>query len=192
MEILTYLGIIAPIIFLIGVVLGGFLQTGYSHKSQTISELVAKTAQYRPLLMLLFSLYAFMISLFSAELFMMNMSGFGTTALLLSGLLGLVMILFFPADISFENRTATGKIHTLLATVITILTVIAIIGIGFGLQAFNFRFYSIITAGIALLLLALTADSYIKRSNYLGSFQRMMIAVFLQWVFVLAVDTASS
>lgn len=46
----TICGIIAPILYLLMVIIGGALSPGYSHISETVSELLVSGAPNKPLL----------------------------------------------------------------------------------------------------------------------------------------------
>ena len=69
-RILLLCGILAPLVYVTAVVLGGLLRPDYSHKSQAISELIASGAPNKLLLDPLFALYNLLTAAFGIGLFM--------------------------------------------------------------------------------------------------------------------------
>jgi hypothetical membrane protein len=187
MDLLIF-GSIAPIIFVLSVVIGGILQPKYSHANHTISELMATKAPYRELLVFAFSLYAIALILLGFGMLKSQIAffRFGALVLLLAGSLGLVMTLFFPSDSDFSKRTTAGKVHTVLASVIACLTVISMLLVALGARSVQFRSYCLISTALAFFTWGFTAKSYLARGKYMGLLQRAAVGFFLQWLFVFA------
>jgi hypothetical membrane protein len=62
-------GMLAPVVYVIAVIIGGVLRLGYSHKSQFVSELLEVGAPNKSLLNPLFALYNLLTIAFGIRLF---------------------------------------------------------------------------------------------------------------------------
>jgi len=189
-------GILTPIFYVIAVIVGSLLRSDYSQISQAISELIESGAPNKTLLDLLFIFYNSLIIVFGYWLFkQLKMKGrynvqIGAIMLLIIGVLGLAMTMFFPMDPRGSEVTLPGMIHLILAGVISLLTILTILFIGFGFKDFpllaNFKLYSLITAIVVVASGGMAAFSAFTESAYMGLFERITIGAFLQWIFVVA------
>lgn len=68
-KVLMLCGILAPVVYVLTVILGGVLRPGYSHVSQAISDLMATGAPNKSLLDPLFALYNLLAIAFALGLF---------------------------------------------------------------------------------------------------------------------------
>src|SRR5215211_3649359 len=68
-KILMLGGILAPIVYVLTVLLGGVIRPGYSHVSQAVSDLIATNAPNKSLLDPLFALYNLLVIAFALSLF---------------------------------------------------------------------------------------------------------------------------
>ena len=68
-RLLAVCGIIAPLLYVFTVALGGILTPNYSHVSNAISELIETGAPYTMFLNPLFDVYNILIVLFAAGLY---------------------------------------------------------------------------------------------------------------------------
>ena len=101
-------GMLAALIYMGTIILGGLLRPGYSHITHAISELIAAGAPNTTLLIPLFTLYDMLLVIFGAGLLLTinaysdvrgTRSGtWGALALVVAGILGVLMNLFFPQD----------------------------------------------------------------------------------------------
>lgn len=154
-------GVLAPIVYVIAVVLGGFLQPGYSHASQFVSELIMVDAPNKQLLDALFVVYNLLTILFGLGLVRLmiqeitatvtkaesnntittstmctksNRNGIrGALTLVAVGVLGCVMT-FFPQDPVGASITWTGMIHIILAGLLSLATMFSMLWIGLWFQ----------------------------------------------------------
>lgn len=189
-------GILAPLFYVIAVIVGSLLRSDYSQVSQAISELIESGAPNKTLLDLLFIFYNALIIVFGYWLFkQLKVKGrygvqIGAVMLLTTGVLGLAMTLFFPMDPKGSEATLPGMIHLILAGIMSLLTILTILFIGFGFKNFpllaNLKLYSLITAIVVLVSGVMAALGASTESAYLGLFERITIGAFLQWVFVVA------
>ena len=96
----------APFVYIGAVILGGLLRPGYSHIAHAISELIATGAPNTALLNPLFTLYNILLATFGSGLLRTvktypgergTHSGcWGALALVIVGILGVLMNVFFP------------------------------------------------------------------------------------------------
>jgi len=192
-------GVLAPIIYVATVILGGLLRPGYSHVAEAISELVAAGAPNRPLLSALFILYNVLSSAFGLGLFLKDRdepyrraSGlFGSLALVVIGILGVCMELFFPQDPGGIPTTSAGTMHIVFAGIVSLGTMVAIL-----LTAFWFRnspdfsgyvTYSLITVAMIFVSGGLTAVAVANNHPLLGLSERITIGAYIQWLFVIGI-----
>jgi hypothetical protein len=60
---------LAPVVYVVTLILGGLLRPGYSHISQAVSDLIASGAPNKSLLDPLFAIYNLLTVAFGSELF---------------------------------------------------------------------------------------------------------------------------
>lgn len=194
-KLLILSGILAPVIYVGTVLLGGILRPGYSHLAEAISELVAAGAPNKPLLSSLFIVYNVLCSAFGIGLLqgVIHTSGrktsgrFGAISLILLGIIGLLLELFFPQDPGGPAVTFAGTIHIILASMAALLTMIAVVATGLWLKQIpgfkGYTLYSVLTfavifaAGGSVPILGMTHP-------YFGLLERIPIGAFIQWLFV--------
>jgi hypothetical membrane protein len=203
-KYLLVCGMLAPLVYVGAVILGGMLRPGYSHSAHAISELIAAGAPNSAVLNPLFTLYNFLLAAFGAGLLLTvkaspkqpgKRSGtWGALALVVASILGVLMNLFFPQDPGGPPVTVTGTIHVVLAGVLSLGTMLAMLWIGFwlrhlpGLRAY-WR-YSLASLAVVFVSGGLGAAAIATNSPSLGLVERVTIGAFVQWVFVIALKLA--
>jgi hypothetical membrane protein len=190
-------GMLAPVVYVGTVILGGALRPAYSHIAEAVSELVAAGAPNKLLLSALFILYNALCTLLGLGLFLevkyaagRKKSGVvGAVVLMVIGALGLLMELFFPQDPGGPAVTFAGTMHIILAGLMALGTMVAIIGVGLWFRNVlqnrtHFR-YSMAT--FAIILLSCGATPVLGLTNpVFGVLERITIGSFLLWLFVTA------
>ena len=198
-------GLLAPLVYVGAVILGGLLRPGYSHVAHAISELIAAGAPNTTLLNPPFTLYDILLAAFGVGLLLTvrahpeqrgtRSGSVGAFALIVSGLLGVLMNLFFPQDPGGPPVTFTGTVHVMLAGVLSLGTMLAILSTCLWLrQAPGLRAYwRYSLASLALIFISggLCAAALATSSPYLGLVERVTIGAFIQWVFVMALKLAA-
>jgi hypothetical protein len=115
MRALALCGILSPIIYVISVAVGGILDPSYSQIGKTVSELVQRGAPNRDLLNVMLVVYNILIIPFAVGLYFGMKKGWTrglvSVALVLTGLLGVAVTLFFPLDEGGKSITFTGMMH---------------------------------------------------------------------------------
>ncbi|MHB1355887.1 MAG: DUF998 domain-containing protein [Anaerolineae bacterium] len=198
-KILIACGILAPIIYLATVVLGGLLRPGYSHISQAISELLTVWAPNKPLLDALMAIYNVLSGLCAVGLLLLiraSRQSKGRSSGILAAILLLVQVIFglltliFPQDQPGLPATTGGTLHLILAGGSSLTSMLTILLMGFwfrGADGFrSFGTYSFISVGIVFLSGGLAAASAASASPLLGLVERITIGAYLQWLFVIA------
>lgn len=138
-------GSLAPIVYLVTVVVGAALRSDYSHVHNAISELIAAGAPNKPLLDAAFCFYNVLVALFGAGLLSelasrrsapRQASGrWGAGVLVAIGVLGVAWTLFFPMDPIGAPASLPGILHLVLAGLISLGTMAAVFLVGRWLSA---------------------------------------------------------
>ena len=101
---------LSPIVYLAAVVIGSILDPNYS-QMQTISEIIKRGAPNKVQLDALFVLYGVLLILFGYAIYLdveqSIYSIVGSAFLILNGIFGLLLILFFPLDESGKFASFT-------------------------------------------------------------------------------------
>jgi len=183
-------GIISPAIYILTVILGGFLRPGYSHLADPVSELTSSGAPNAFLMNILFGLYNLFIIAFGIGVALdgayrsRKVAACGW-ALFSVGVLGAVLY-FFPQDPMHAPVTAMGIAHIIIAGLSFILMLLTILL--FTLEARRregkhmFCLYSY--ASFLLLLVSGSGAglALMQGSDMVGLWERIMAASFLQWL----------
>jgi hypothetical protein len=193
-------GMAAALMAPMGFLMGGAAWPGYDHASQTVSQLVARDAPYRFTVSAYFMVYNGLLLGFGLALRDLAREWRQTRGLpardgLLSGgcvvalaVLGLALLLL-PMDPPGGGRTPVGLAHTLVASLMAALAVLATWRGGRwlrrspGLERYS-RFSLAVTAAIALFG-ALTFLAF-RLAFWPGLMERLIIGAYEVWMFVLA------
>jgi len=191
-------GIISALLYVVTYVTGDILRPGYSTIADSVSELVEVNAPNKSLLdSMLLVVHALVIP-FAYGLHWGIDEGNGSKAgpimLAISGIMGIILTLFFPCDPGGKPVTVTGFLHV----------IIAVLGIGFmtifAILAFSLRFkkskgwsgffkYSMITSLITFLLALITC--IFVESSFSGLLERLVGAAYHQWFIVMGIAVMS-
>jgi len=186
-------GILGPILYAVVIVVIGALQSGYSHISQSMSELGAVDAPYKlvintlgfPLLGLFMIAFAIGIDLGMER---NRASRVGPALIIISGL-SLILTGVFPCDTGCIDITWTGTTHSVFATISAISFSIAPIFIAIR-QWSDTRWrryiaFSWLIAIITLLLSILYSMEIFE--SYVGLMQRVSMGLPLLWMEVMSI-----
>lgn len=198
-KLLIICGVLAPIVYLATVVLGGLLRPGYSHTAQAISELLAAGAPNKPLLDILMAIYNSLTGLCAIGLLLVTCtsrqakgraSGILAAVFLVAEAAFGLLTLAFPQDLPELPATTSGTLHLVLAGGSSLTSMLTILLLGFwfrGTQDLTpFGTYSFISVSIVFLSGGLAAASATNASPLLGLIERITIGAYLQWLFVIA------
>jgi len=191
-RILALCGILAPIIYVIALVVGNVLDPSYSQIEKTVSELVQRGAPNRDLINGILVIYNLLIIPFSAGLYLSLKKGWARSvvlvALVLTALLGAIVTLFFPLDEGGRSETLTGMMHLAVVGLVVPCTFAFELGFwrsvrkderwkGYGL-------FSLVIFTITLVF-GLATVAFVT-SDFRGLIERITIGSTLLWIEVLA------
>jgi hypothetical protein len=187
---------ISPILFIFMTIIGGSLRPGYSHVSDTISELFSPGSPNKRMLDILHTTTAILTTVFGIGVlkyvrFSEFCSLIGIIAagmIIVMGLVNILTATLFPQDAWNTDPTFQGEMHKILAGVLALLSIISTLMFGIWFQRAGvfpyFGVYSFVTAAI----LIVTGGYAITKlgSPIMGLTERITILVGLQWTFLLA------
>jgi len=190
-QILAISGMLSPIVYTSMWILGGRLQSDYSHIRDDISSLFAVGAPNKRLMQSFIIVSSFLLFLFyiglNEGLNDVGGSIVGPLLFLIGSVLGILIAFFFPLDVGGEIITWRGKMHLILVITMGILTIAGMIALWFRLNMnpdwSTFAIYSLISAIVALILLIISG-MFIK-GKYRGLLERIGVTTFQLYYFIL-------
>jgi drug/metabolite transporter (DMT)-like permease len=189
-QILAICGMLSPIIYTAMWIIGGKLQSDYSHIRNDISSLFAVGAPNKQLMQTFIIISSVLLFLFYLGLRDGLKDGgsiIGPYLFIFASILGMLIAFFFPLDEGGEITTWRGKMHLILVILMGILTVGGMIALWFRLKDVTgwstFTTYSLVSAMVALILLIISGI-FIK-GNYRGLLERIGVTPFQLYYFIL-------
>ncbi len=199
-KLLLLSGILAPIVYVLTVTLGGAIRPDYSHIAQPVSDLIASGALNKGLLDPLFAIYNILAAMFAVGLLLLIraetpskrswIGSIGAVILVLEGLFGFIT-LFFPEDAGpISEMTSTGQMHIVFAGLSSVTTMVTMLLVGIWLRSVpslkRYGTYSFISLLVVFVAGGLAAVSVANHSPIGGLIERITIGGFIQWLFVIA------
>lgn len=191
-RVLIACGIIASLLYAGTVVMGGVLHPGYDPVRQTISELIARGAPFKPALDGLFIVYNILVVFFGAGM-LLSAQGQGRMVLAASrllvalGVLGVVLTVFFPLDAPNSPQTITGTMHLAFSGLLSLFTVLSLLFFGLGWRH-QPGFHGLALYALAsYVFIVVTGALTLAGRTYMGLIERLTIGGFLQWVLITAI-----
>ncbi|MHA2215664.1 MAG: DUF998 domain-containing protein [Candidatus Hodarchaeales archaeon] len=183
---------LSPIVYTAMWILGGSLQSDYSHIRNDISSLFAVGAPNKRLMQSFITISSVFLFLFYIGLLEgLNDGGgsiLGPILLISSSILGVLVALFFPLDAGGELKTLRGKMHLILVAASGILTIVGMVALWFRLQSVSewsaFAIYSLISAIVSLILIIISG--IFATDNYRGLLERIGVSPYQLYYFVLS------
>lgn len=200
-NVLRWIGIsgaVSAVIYAAHVVLGGLLWTGYSHMTQTISELTADGAPNAALLRGFTTVYGVLAIIFAAwAIFALRKAGAKKTAIVGAVLLfimefaSLVGYGFFPlrggTEMDPENMG-----HLIVTGIVVLCTISSVLLVGLGLvKSPGLRVLGVFSLICAVMIVVSGGMTPVALANHLtvgGLLERLNIFTLQTWVFVLSVS----
>jgi hypothetical protein len=190
-QFLAICGMLSPIVYSAMWIIGGKIQSGYSHIRDDISSLFAVGAPNQKLMQIFIILSSVLLFLFYLGLHEGLGDGgsiIGPVLFIVSSILGVLVAFFFPLDKGGEIITFRGKMHLILVMASGMLTIAGMIALWMRLQDVPdwsaFALFSLISA-ISALVLMIIAGIFIK-GKYRGLFERFGVTPFELYYFVIA------
>jgi len=196
-RIFYLFGLFAPFLFVFTAILGGALRPGYSHVTNTISELFSPGSPNRFLLTILHTTFAVFLTLFGVGLlrFVQDAGKFKTIGItasldfILVGVLSILTATIFPQDAWGSTPTFYGEMHIIISGVLSVLSILYMILFGVWFHrtriATFFLPYSIATVTVVIPTAAWFMASF--GSPIMGISERVAALVGFQWTVMLAV-----
>jgi hypothetical protein len=196
-RLLAVAGILSPIIYFITLVVGGVLDPSYSQIGKTVSELVETGAPNRDLLNAMLVVYNILIIPFAVGLYFSLKKSWTRSliliALILTGILGTAVTLFFPLDQGGQSVTFTGMMHLVVVSLVVPCTFAFELGFWHSARkAENWGKLGLFS--IVIFVITLTsgiATAAFVNSDFRGLIERITIGSTLFWIEVLAIKLYS-
>jgi len=189
-QVLAICGMLSPIFYTAMWIVGGKLQSDYSHIKHDISSLFAVGAPNQRLMqsfIFISSVLLFLFYLGLHEGLKDNGSIIGPYLFIIASIFGVLISLFFPLDEDGEIITWRGKMHLILVILMGILTITGMIALWFRLEGVSgwsaFATYSLASAIIALILMIIS--SIFIKGKYRGLLERLGVTPFQLFYFIL-------
>jgi len=189
-QILAICGMLSPIVYTTMWIVGGRLQSDYSHIKHDISSLFAVGAPNKRLMQTFIMVSSVLLFLFYLGLHDGLKDGdsiIGPYLFIIASILGILVAFFLPLDEGGEIVTMRGKMHLILVVVSGVLTIAGMIALWLRLQLVlgwrAFATYSLLTAIFALILLIISG--IFITSKYRGLLERIGVTPFQLYYFIL-------
>lgn len=195
-RLLSLCGVIAPVLFVAMTILGAAIRPGYSHMSDTVSELFSPGSPNKPLLDTLHTTFALLLTLFGiGVLQFVRRSGqstltgiIGASLYLTAGVLSIATATIFPQDPWGSPPTFAGQMHINLTGMVGLFSMLSILLLGLWFTRTKlfpgFGIYSLITVGIVIL--SVVFFMAMVGSPIMGLAERITILVGFAWTFIFA------
>ena len=195
-RLLFICGMVAPWWFVFTTILGGAIRPGYSHITDTISELFATGSPNKSFLDILHTIFAVLLILFGIGLFqafqrtnpLKRIGQAGASIFILMGCVSVTTATIFPQDPWGATATFTGEMPKLLSGVVGLLSMFSMLLIGIWFVRTKtspaFGVYSFVTIGLVVISASLYATSI--GGPMMGLAERISALVGFQWTFTLA------
>jgi hypothetical protein len=190
-RILFICGIAAALLPIAAVVTGGILRPGYDHVSMAVIELVERGAPNKLLLDFLFAVSCALLISFAWAVGMASRGEglpfltAGSIILGLAGVLGIVMIAFFPADPQGALPTVQGTGQVLISYGISLAMVLSVFFLGLGSRVRDsFWVFSLVFGVLVLAAQAVFLTLAAGANPFLGLAERIAVGLFLLWMVV--------
>jgi hypothetical protein len=189
-QILAICGMISPILYTFMWIIGGKLQSDYSHIKDDISSLFAVGAPNKRLMQYFIIVSSILLFLFYLGLHEGLKDGgsiIGPYLFIVASIFGILIAFFFPLDEGGEMTTWRGKMHLILVIFMGILTIAGMIALWFRLKEVGgwdiFAIYSLVSAIVALILLVISG--IFIEGKYRGLLERLGVTPFQLFYFIL-------
>lgn len=200
-TVFSLFGVVAPLFYIIPTIVGGVLRPGYSHLSNSVSDLLASGAPNRINLMIPFTVYPIFLSVFGFGLFAVLRSKpaplnsqTGLIGFILigasMGILGILTMTVFPQDPHGSPMTTPGLLHLILVGIQAISAMAAIVLIGFWFRSNGFSgyfIYSLVSFAILLVTGIISMIGVTQGSQLIGLFERLNVGAIVQWLVVIGI-----
>ena len=194
-AIILKTGMLAVMVYILHVLLGGFLWKDYSHLQQPISDLTSSGAPNKDLLLLITNIYGVLALIFALSFTLIvsqknhRFVFGGGVSLVLMHIVSLSYG-FFPQDLPGAETTFKGTMHLVVTGLIVPFTILSPLLIGFGFRKNKERrtlgIFSVVCGVLIFILGGLTGLFYANHLAYFGLVERLNIGTLQVWMFILS------
>jgi len=194
-TILLSSGMLAVVIYLLHILIGGFLWKGYSHLQQPISDLTSTGAPNRFLLLLFTNIYGVLALIFAVSFTIFERKEchklvfWGGISFIILHIVS-ISYSFFPQDLPGAEPTFAGTMHLAVTFLIVPFTILTPLLIGFGLRKDKawktLGNFSLICGILIIIFGGLTGFFFAKGLPYFGLVERINIGTLQIWTFVMS------
>jgi hypothetical protein len=196
-RIFYFFGLFAPILFVFTAILGGVLRPGYSHLTNTVSELFSPGSPNRLFLTVLYLLFSVSLSLFGFGLLKyvqsigknIKIGSWAAYIFILVGVLNMFTATVFPQDPWGAPTTFPGEMHMIVSGIISVFSLIYMLlfGIWFRQARGTKAFMVYCFATIAGSILSGVWFAISVGSPMMGIAERVAIFIGFQWTLILSI-----
>lgn len=194
-TILLSSGMLAVAIYLLHILIGGFLWKGYSHLQQPISDLTATGAPNRFLLLLFTNIYGVLALIFAISFTIFERKErhklvfWGGISFIILHVVS-ISYSFFPQDLPGAETTFAGAMHLVVTVLIVPFTILTPLLIGLGLKKEKawktLGNFSLICGILIVIFGGLAGYYFAKGLPYFGLVERINIGTLQIWTFVMS------
>jgi hypothetical protein len=194
-TILLSSGMLAVVIYLLHILIGGILWRTYNHLQQPISDLTATGAPNRFLLLLFTNIYGGLALIFAVSFTLFE--GKKRHKIVFWGGISFIILhvvsisySFFPQDLPGAEPSFAGMMHLAVTVMIVPFTILTPLLIGFGLKKEKawetLGNFSLICGILIIILGGMSGFFFAKGLPYFGLVERINIGTLQIWTFVLS------
>lgn len=188
-------GLIAVVLYILHVLIGGFLWKGYNHLQQPISDLTAAGAPNQSLMLVFTTTYGILALFFALSIAILErphhnkIVAWGTYSFVMMHLVSLSYGIF-PEDLKGSEQTFTGLMHIVVTALIVPFTIMTplLLGLGFRKEQ-QWRAwgnYSIITSVLIFIFGGTSALFFVNKYPFFGIIERLNIGTLQIWTLLLS------
>jgi predicted membrane channel-forming protein YqfA (hemolysin III family) len=200
-TILLSSGMLAVVIYLLHILIGGILWRTYNHLQQPISDLTATGAPNRFLLLLFTNIYGGLALIFAVSFTLFE--GKKRHKIVFWGGISFIILhvvsisySFFPQDSPGAEPSFAGMMHLAVTVLIVPFTILTPLLIGFGLKKEKawetLGNFSLICGILIIILGGMSGFFFAKGLPYFGLVERINIGTLQIWTFVLSYKLSTS
>jgi hypothetical protein len=193
-QLIALGGMIGPILYTLIWILGGILQPGYSHIRDDVSSLMAVGAPNKKLFDIMQLTNIFLVIIFFGNLHWVLDGGqgsiLGPACFVLTSLINIPVVLFYPLDEGGGIDSPTAQMHVKLVMAMAVLGAVGMLAMWHRLSNAEgwvwFGLYSLVT----FVFTAVTGFIASKTvgTKIMGLTERLVVTANIQYIFVLALN----